>query len=174
MTLDYGSWGYRRNAVLSDYMPIDELIKTLTETISCGGNILINVGPRSDGMIAPIFEERLRQMGSWLSVNGEAIYASKPWSAQNDTLTKDVWYTSQVSGTTTTVYATILFWPTNGLLTLGAASATTTTTASLLGYSGALTWKVHPTGGIDIIIPDIPEDKMPCRWAWVIKLTNLK
>jgi len=42
-------------------------------------------------MISPIFEERLRQLGSWLGVNGEAIYASKPWKHQNDTLTPHVW-----------------------------------------------------------------------------------
>jgi len=58
---------------------------------SCGGNILINVGPTADGMIIPIFEERLRQLGSWLQVNGEAIYASKPWKHQNDTVTPNVW-----------------------------------------------------------------------------------
>ena len=51
----------------------------------------MNVGPTADGRIVPIFEERLRQMGSWLKVNGEAIYSSKPWKFQNDTLTNDVW-----------------------------------------------------------------------------------
>jgi len=58
---------------------------------SCGGNILIDAGPTADGMIIPIFEERLRQLGSWLQVNGEAIYASKPWTYQNDTVTPAVW-----------------------------------------------------------------------------------
>ena len=51
----------------------------------------MNVGPTSDGRIVPIFEERLRQMGQWLKVNGEAIYSSKPWVFQNDTTTKDIW-----------------------------------------------------------------------------------
>ena len=58
---------------------------------SCGGNLLVNIGPTHDGRIIPIFEERLRQLGAWLKVNGEAIYASKPWRAQNDTMTKGVW-----------------------------------------------------------------------------------
>jgi alpha-L-fucosidase len=58
---------------------------------SFGGNILINVGATSWGTFAPIYEERFRQLGSWLKVNGEAIYKSTPWKHQNDTLTKRAW-----------------------------------------------------------------------------------
>jgi len=61
---------------------------------SLGGNLLINVGPTAYGMIAPEYEERLRQMGQWLDVNGEAIYKTHPWIHQNDTATPDVWYVS--------------------------------------------------------------------------------
>lgn len=63
MTIDRKSWGYRRNAALNDYMSINELVKELAITVSCGGNLLMNIGPTKDGIIAPIFEERLRQMG---------------------------------------------------------------------------------------------------------------
>jgi len=49
------------------------------------------VGPTHDGRILPIFEERLRQMGEWLGVNGEAVYSSRPWGFQNDTINGDVW-----------------------------------------------------------------------------------
>jgi len=51
----------------------------------------MDIGPTHDGRIVPIFEERLRQMGKWLAVNGEAIYASKPWTYQNDTVNSHVW-----------------------------------------------------------------------------------
>ena len=36
-------------------------------------------------------EERLRQLGSWLSINGEAIYETKPWVYQKDKLIDSVW-----------------------------------------------------------------------------------
>ena len=53
--------------------------------------MLMNVGPTHDGRIVPIFQERLTQMGDWLKVNGEAIYASKPWRVQNETKTPGIW-----------------------------------------------------------------------------------
>lgn len=58
---------------------------------SCGGNMLLNVGPRHDGIIDPLMQDRLKQMGDWLNVNGEAIYSTRPWTYQNDTANPDVW-----------------------------------------------------------------------------------
>ncbi|XP_021965801.1 plasma alpha-L-fucosidase [Folsomia candida] len=92
MTLDKHSWGYRRNADIGDYLTPRELLTTLVETVACGGNLLVNVGPTKDGMIDPIQQERLLQMGEWLGVNGDAVYGTVPWTkSQNDTVTKGVW-----------------------------------------------------------------------------------
>lgn len=63
----------------------------LVETVSCGGNLLMNIGPTHDGTISVIFEERLRQIGTWLKVNGEAIYETHPWRSQSDDVTPNVW-----------------------------------------------------------------------------------
>jgi len=174
MKIEKYGWGYRREAVLSDYITMDELLDQLVSTISCGGNLLLNVGPTSDGRILPIFEERLTQIGEWLAVNGEAIYASKPWTAQNDSVTPTVWYTSQISGSVTYVYAILLRWPAGGVLTLGSVKhPSPSMTVNMLGYAGSFSWKQRPVGGIDVIIPAIPEINMPCRWAWVLKLSNI-
>ncbi|KAK9702652.1 Alpha-L-fucosidase [Popillia japonica] len=94
MTVDKSSWGYRRNINYNSVLTSFELIKTMVETVSCGGNILINVGPTKEGTIIPIFQERLLDLGKWLDINGEAIYESTPWSVQNDTIAK-VWYTAK-------------------------------------------------------------------------------
>ncbi|XP_074649548.1 alpha-L-fucosidase-like isoform X1 [Tubulanus polymorphus] len=172
MTIDRGSWGYRRNSQLSDYLTMDEITQTLAETVSCGGNLLMNIGPTHDGRIMPIFEERLRQMGDWLKVNGEAIYASKPWIHQNDTVTKGVWYTSQKTVNGTAAYAIVLDWP-KGDLFLGAPVPTTRTTVTMLGVAKPFKWLPGPKGGITIHIPPMSPYDMPCQWAWVFKLEYL-
>ncbi|XP_050411916.2 alpha-L-fucosidase [Patella vulgata] len=170
MTIDRRSWGFRRNAQLSDYLSTEQLLATFIETVSCGGNMLMNVGPTKEGTIHPIFEERLREFGSWLNVNGEAIRSSRPWTTQNDTLTRRVWYTMNNSN----VYALVLDWPTGSTLSLGAPMTQSGTTVQLVGYSGNLTWTARSGKGIDIQIPPIPTNKMPCKWAWSFKLSGLE
>ena len=54
----------------------------------------MNVGPTGDGRIPPIFEERLRQFGSWMNVSGESIYGTVPLIHQNDPTTTGAWYVS--------------------------------------------------------------------------------
>ncbi|XP_067673731.1 alpha-L-fucosidase-like [Haliotis asinina] len=167
-------WGFIRNTKLSDFHTIEELITELVTVVSCGGNILLNAGPTPDGMIGPIFEERLRQIGQWLKVNGDSIYETRPWTTQNDTATPGVWYTSKKSATGISVYAIALNWPRGGKLELAAPQAGPATTVTLLGYPGHFEFQAGATSGITITVPAIPADQMPCQWAWVFRLDNLK
>ncbi|XP_077416290.1 plasma alpha-L-fucosidase [Vanacampus margaritifer] len=175
MTIDTKSWGYRRNARLADYLTIEELVATLVETVSCGGNLLMNVGPTADGRIAPIFEERLRQIGRWLGVNGEAIYDSSAWRAQKDAITPGVWYTSRPRQNA--VFAVFLSWPADGILLLGepelAPGHTQQIKVALLGH-GSVQWEPVMPRGLRVFLPQLSISQMPCQWAWSLKLTGAR
>ncbi|XP_013776105.1 alpha-L-fucosidase-like isoform X1 [Limulus polyphemus] len=174
MTLDKSSWGYRRTANLEDYLSMEELVSTLAETVSCGGNILINVGPTHDGRIIPIFEERLRNLGKWLSVNGEAVYESRPWTYQNDTVTPNIWYTKGgKNAVVPSVYVFVLNWPKNNQLYLGAPVLNSNSKISMLGVKDILDFKKDATGGIMIYFPQLTPDVLPCQWAWVLKMQGV-
>jgi len=121
-TLDKGSWGLNRISPLKDYLTREELLYNIVTTVAYGGNALVNIGPAADGTIYPIFQQRLSEMGNWLNLNGEAIYGTKPCSFQNDTLTKDVFYTcpGMQKANDNSVYATFFDWPKGSILGLGA------------------------------------------------------
>lgn len=70
------SYGFNRAEQLEDYCTSQELIDQLIGIVSKGGNFLLNVGPTADGRIPTLQQERLRDIGRWMTVNGEAIYAS--------------------------------------------------------------------------------------------------
>ncbi|XP_012938975.1 alpha-L-fucosidase isoform X1 [Aplysia californica] len=171
MTIDGHSWGFRRNADLSDYLSIEELLQTFVKTISCGGNMLMNVGPPHHGHITPIYEERLRQMGSWLKVNGEAVYASRTWNYQNDTETPSVWYTKKTYAQNTDIYAFVFHLPEWGTLALGAPTVSKKTQVTLLGHNMPLSFRPAPSQGLDIFIPPLSISQIPCKWLWVFKIT---
>ena len=71
------SYGYNRNEDLDDYSSGRKLLLTLIDTVSRGGNLLLNVGPTADGRIPVEMQDRLAYLGQWLAANGEAIYGTR-------------------------------------------------------------------------------------------------
>ena len=66
------TWTQNKNGPA--YRSTTQLIRALIDAASKGGNFLLNVGPRPEGIIQPELEDRRRATGKWLAVNGEAIY----------------------------------------------------------------------------------------------------
>ncbi|XP_036301774.1 tissue alpha-L-fucosidase isoform X2 [Pipistrellus kuhlii] len=167
-SIDKQSWGYRRTMSISEVASESEIISELVQTVSLGGNYLLNIGPTKDGLIVPIFQERLLAVGKWLSINGEAIYASKPWRVQLEK-NESVWYTSKESS----VYAIFLNWPENGVLSLKSPKTTSATKVTMLGVQKDLKWSTNPPGGLLIYLPQIPPSALPIEYAWTIKMMGV-
>ncbi|MEN8193930.1 MAG: alpha-L-fucosidase [Bacteroidota bacterium] len=78
------SFGLNRNEKLEAYMSAEELIHFFIKAVANGGGITINVGPKADGQIPLLQQERLVKLGEWIHVNSEAIYGSETWEKQSE------------------------------------------------------------------------------------------
>lgn len=99
------AWGYTPKPA----KPLRDFLPYIVTAWGMGGNVLMNVGPTADGVIPPDSEERLRQVGAWLKINGESIYGST-----GGPFTWLPWGTSTRKGNT--VYLQVFKWPDNGVL----------------------------------------------------------
>lgn len=70
------SWGYAQD---DEYRTPKSLVQDLIDVVAKNGNLLLNVGPRSDGTIPDEARQVLLGIGAWLKINGEAIHGSRPW-----------------------------------------------------------------------------------------------
>ena len=70
------TWGYK--AQDTHFKPASDLLFSLVDVVSKGGNYILNVGPTGDGVIPAPELERLKIMGDWLKINGESIYGAGP------------------------------------------------------------------------------------------------
>lgn len=67
-----GSWGYYRDE--HTWKDTKQLLVLLIESVSKGGNLLLNVGPTARGMFDERAESRLKSMGEWMNLNNRSIY----------------------------------------------------------------------------------------------------
>ncbi len=193
------SYGYSRTEKLGDYKSARELVLMLVDLVSRGGNLLLDIGPTSDGRIPLIMEERLIQIGDWLGVNGEAIYNSWPWrktvqwtegkrpEVGYDKEYKAKYDINELTGKPTgekavievfftskgdTLYAITPRWPGRSLV-IKEVGASQNTVVKLLGWGEPLKWKDRD-GDIVIDVPLLSPDELPCEYAYVFRLTNVE
>jgi alpha-L-fucosidase len=165
-----GSYGFNRDENIDNYNTSEELVHELIDIVSRGGNLLLNVGPTADGRIPPIMQQRLVDIGSWLEVNGEAIYGTRPWEGANAIrkIENSLYFTKKDR----TLYVLCTEWPDKSLSIQG-VQVSENTDVSLLGFGEKIEWSSIP-GVIRIEIPTVTPNTLPCSYAWVFKVSAVK
>ncbi len=72
-----GPWGYNKTA---EYKDANAVIDKMIDVVSKNGNYLFNVPPKADGTLDDETIEVLEEIGAWFDINGEGIYATRPWA----------------------------------------------------------------------------------------------
>ncbi len=104
------TWGY----VASDtaWKPASELLWTLLDTVSKGGNLLLNVGPDGRGEIPAASAGILKKVGDWLKTHGNAIYGTRAGRVHDVP-------TIRCTERDEALYMHVITWPRDGVLRLG-------------------------------------------------------
>jgi alpha-L-fucosidase len=188
------SYGYNRAEDLNVYHTGRDLIFILVDTVSRGGNLLLDIGPKADGTIPVIMEQRLKEIGDWLKINGEAIYGTKPWKNTRQWTAGEipkVEYNKEFSSAYdvtkliepssgekasietfftakgSNVYAILPHWSRRTLVLKDLKQAKAVT---LLGSSAPLKFR-SSKGGLEIDLPDLSEN-LRAQPAWVLKIAQ--
>ena len=183
------NWGYMKNDTV--FKSSEKLIGLLVDAVSKGGNLLLNQGPTPEGVIRPENMIRLSEMGKWLSINGEAIYGTKPWKVYGenadeaaykaqkaaktdfkdevfDGTPKDVVQDIRFTTKGNNLYVIARSWRQNEVLVKSLTKNDyRIKSVALLGYKGKVAYTQNETGA-NITIPAKAVSKIP---VYVFKIT---
>jgi len=128
------SFGYNAQERPEDYISVPDLVRLLADIVSKNGNLLLNVGPKPGGEIPAVQVERLKGLGDWLSLNGEAIYGTRPCERAEGQTTEDIGVRYTRKGNS--LYAILLGTPPNKQFTIRSLEKTPRARVEILGRSG--------------------------------------
>jgi alpha-L-fucosidase len=153
----------------ANYKGTKWIVHNLVDVVAKGGGFMVGVGPSAHGEFHPEALSQMKATGTWLKVNGEAIYATRPrtgtlWS-EGETLR----YTRSKDGRF--VYAILTEWP-GAQTTLATLRPRDGSKVTLLGAKQELPWKFDSSRGVTISFPESLQQasNRPCDYAWTLKI----
>jgi len=152
------TWGYKLND--KKWKSSKVLIDNLIDIAAKGGNYLLNVGPTAAGIIPEESVERLEDMGEWLKINGEAVYATNSLKQYKEG--NNIKFTTSKSGKF--VYA-ILTAKSSDSISISSVLPVEGSKVYMLGSKKPLKWFTD-NGKTVFVLPK----KLPGEFAWTIKI----
>jgi len=188
-----GEWHYERALYekpgeYGGYLPPREVIHWLIDTVSKNGTFILDIPGKPDGTIDSKEIAVLDGVTSWMEVNGEAIYETRPWkiygegpnsvkggSFQGNSIRnlgpKDIRFTRNKANNV--VYALVLGWPTEAIVVQALGFSATTqpgkvARVELLGTGDRVNWRQHADG----LRVELPKQYRPSvDYAAALKVT---
>ncbi len=188
------SYGYNRAEDITDYSSGRLLTLQLIDIVSRGGNFLLDIGPRADGKIPPVMQERLLHIGQWLKVNGEAIYGTRPWKVacqwsdgkrdyepkKEETLllkqtidpepgyaVKEIFFTHKKDN----LYCILPQYPDNNSMEVKDLNLSQDAVVTLLSTGKQLSWE-NDGNDVRITLPSFDTEKVKASDAYVVKIAR--
>jgi alpha-L-fucosidase len=174
------SWGYIKD---DTFKSPEFVVHQLIDIVSKNGNLLLNIGPRSDGTIPDEVQQVLLDVGAWLNMNGEAIYGTRPWRTYGEGPTKVTpgsFHDTETGNYTAedfrfTVRGDVLYaigfaWPTNGEAVVRSLAPTLGSepvhAVTLVGSDAKLRFEQRPDG-LHVQLPA----QSPAKYAYALRVT---
>ena len=148
------------------YKPTRALVHLLVDIVAKGGNLLLNVGGQPDGELPAEAVSRLREIGEWMKVNGEAIYGTRPLAPYKE---GRVALTRRGSA----VHAIFMFEKDMeappAKIALSALRPRAGSKVRLLGSAAEIPWRAEGEKGMALEVPPSVIQAPPCRHALVFR-----
>lgn len=158
--------------IASNYKGTDWIVRTLVDTVAKGGGLMVGVGPSAQGEFHPEAIRQMKATGTWLKVNGDAIYATRPRDGERWGEGDSIRFTR--SKDRRFVFAILTDWPGTEIVLKGVRPKERST-LTLLGAERPLEWSFDSNRGTIVRIPQNLQEaaNRPCSHAWTLKVESI-
>jgi alpha-L-fucosidase len=147
----------------SQYKGAGWIIRNIVDTVAKGGNFQVGIGPNATGKFHPTAISQLKEVGAWLRICGDGIYATRPRASADWREGDSIRFVRSKNGET--IYCFALAWP-GAFLQLRSVRPKEGSLIRMFGYPEPMKWTFDSTNGLTIRLPQSLHDRKPTAYAW--------